>query len=31
MELQMLWLAKPVVEALVAALGFIVWRQWVFR
>ncbi len=31
MELQMLWLAKPAVEAAVAGLGFIVWRQWVFR
>ena len=25
------WLAKPVVEALMAAIGFVVWRQWVYR
>lgn len=25
------WLAKPVVEAMMAVLGFLVWRQWVFR
>jgi putative flippase GtrA len=25
------WLAKPFVEALIAAIGFVVWRQWVFR
>src|SRR5687767_6077921 len=25
------WLAKPFVEALMAAVGFVVWRQWVFR
>ena len=31
MPLHALWLAKPAVEALVAAIGFIVWRQWVFR
>lgn len=30
-DLQAAWLAKPVVEALLAALGFVVWRQWVFR
>ena len=31
MHLHALWLAKPVVEAFVAAISFIVWRQWVFR
>ena len=25
------WLAKPMVEALMAVIGFVVWRQWVFR
>jgi putative flippase GtrA len=30
-NLQAAWLAKPAVEALVAAIGFVVWRQWVFR
>jgi putative flippase GtrA len=30
-SLQMAWLAKPLVEALMAAIGFVVWRQWVFR
>ena len=30
-SLQMAWLAKPAVEALMAAIGFVVWRQWVFR
>jgi putative flippase GtrA len=30
-ELRAVWIAKPVVEALLAAVGFIVWRQWVFR
>ena len=25
------WLAKPLVEALMAAIGFVVWRQWVYR
>ena len=29
--LQGSWLAKPVVEAMMAAIGFIVWRQWVYR
>lgn len=29
--LQMAWLAKPMVEAVMAAIGFVVWRQWVFR
>ena len=30
-DLHAAWLAKPVVEALMAGIGFIVWRQWVFR
>lgn len=30
-DLQAAWLAKPAVEALMAAIGFLVWRQWVFR
>jgi putative flippase GtrA len=30
-NLQMAWLAKPVIEAINAAIGFVVWRQWVFR
>jgi len=30
-SLQAAWLAKPLVEALMAAIGFVVWRQWVFR
>ena len=30
-DLQAAWLAKPVVEAAMAAIGFVVWRQWVFR
>jgi putative flippase GtrA len=25
------WLAKPFVEAVMAGVGFVVWRQWVFR
>lgn len=25
------WLAKPLVEALMAAMGFVIWRQWVYR
>jgi len=25
------WLAKPFVEALMAAIGFVLWRQWVYR
>ena len=29
--LAMVWLAKPGVEALMAAIGFVVWRQWVYR
>ena len=30
-DLQAAWLAKPAVEAAMAAVGFVVWRQWVFR
>ena len=30
-DLQAAWLAKPVVEAAMAAVGFVVWRLWVFR
>jgi len=30
-DLRAAWLAKPAVEAMMAALGFVVWRQWVFR
>lgn len=30
-DLQAAWLAKPAVEALMALLGFVVWRQWVYR
>jgi len=30
-DLQAAWLAKPAVEAAMAAIGFVVWRQWVFR
>jgi putative flippase GtrA len=30
-SLHMAWLAKPLVEALNAAIGFVVWRQWVYR
>jgi putative flippase GtrA len=29
--LQTSWFAKPLVEALMAAIGFVVWRQWVYR
>jgi len=29
--LQESWLAKPAVEALMAAIGFVVQRHWVFR
>jgi putative flippase GtrA len=25
------WLAKPLLEAFNAAIGFVVWRQWVYR
>jgi putative flippase GtrA len=30
-DLHAAWLAKPAVEALMACIGFVVWRQWVFR
>jgi putative flippase GtrA len=30
-DLRAAWLAKPAVEAFLAAIGFVVWRQWVFR
>jgi putative flippase GtrA len=30
-SLQISWFAKPLVEALMAAIGFVVWRQWVYR
>ncbi|MBP8081168.1 MAG: GtrA family protein [Arenimonas sp.] len=30
-NLQAAWIAKPVVEAATALLGFVVWRQWVYR
>lgn len=30
-DLQAAWLAKPAVEALMAMIGFVVWRQWVYR
>lgn len=30
-NLHMAWLAKPVIEAINAAIGFVVWRQWVYR
>lgn len=30
-DLRAAWLAKPAVEAMMAAIGFVVWRQWVFR
>ena len=30
-DLHAAWLAKPAVEAALAVLGFVVWRQWVFR
>lgn len=29
--LRYLWLLKPMVEGLMAMIGFVVWRQWVFR
>jgi putative flippase GtrA len=25
------WLAKPLVEALMAMIGFVLWRHWVYR
>lgn len=30
-DLRAAWLAKPVVEAMMACISFLVWRQWVFR
>jgi putative flippase GtrA len=30
-DLHAAWLAKPAIEALMAAIGFVVWRHWVFR
>jgi putative flippase GtrA len=30
-DLRAAWLAKPAVEAAMAVVGFVVWRQWVFR
>ena len=30
-DLQGAWIAKPAVEALMACIGFVIWRQWVFR
>ena len=30
-DLRAAWIAKPAVEAVMALLGFVVWRQWVFR
>ena len=30
-DLRAAWLAKPAVEAGMALIGFVVWRQWVFR
>lgn len=30
-DLQAAWLAKPAVEALMALIGFIIWRHWVYR
>jgi putative flippase GtrA len=30
-DLRAAWIAKPAVEAAMALLGFVVWRQWVFR
>jgi putative flippase GtrA len=30
-NLQTAWLAKPVIEAVNAAIGFVIWRQWVYR
>lgn len=31
LSLHAAWLAKPLVEGLMAAVGFVVWRQWVYR
>ncbi len=30
-DLRAAWLAKPAVEAMMAGIGFVVWRHWVFR
>ena len=30
-QLRAAWMAKPVVEALMAVLGFLAWRHWVLR
>ncbi len=30
-DLRAAWIAKPAVEALMALVGFGVWRQWVYR
>jgi len=30
-DLRAAWLAKPAVEAMMATVGFVVWRQWVYR
>ena len=30
-SMQSAWLAKPIVEAAMAVLSFVVWRHWVFR
>lgn len=30
-DLHAAWLAKPLVEAAMATLGFLIWRHWVFR
>ena len=29
--LQMAWLAKPVLEVVLAVVSYFVWRCWVFR
>jgi len=30
-NLHMAWMAKPMLEGLIAMIGFVIWRQWVFR
>ena len=30
-DLRAAWLVKPAVEAMMAGIGFVVWRHWVFR
>jgi len=30
-DLHKVWSLKPVVELVIAAIGFVVWRQWVYR